>query len=380
MKVAIIDEGVSSEFFKGVCDIKSYRIIDSSIRSYTEKSLDPTKHSHICARIITNTTQIDNLWCISILDLYRQSSMSRLRIALEWCLDNKIDIINLSLGSPYALDYNELSPVISRLVESGKIVVAACNNNDTLTIPASISDVIGVKCDKQKLLKPGEVIYNENDICGIDITAGSLAPLPEYDSLPLYDHNSFVTPYVTGVICNMFRDGVATLHEVRERLIQYKPSNQSANKNRFHPNHNNNRQEAIIVEFQAAQESKLTQLVANQMRSLGYNAICILATEENEFFSYSYDKYRSEYTPAQFFYQILNRIRPDIIFISDASLANYLDNKPDCKILICSDLLMTTPSISISKDETVQICSTELQIRENHLASKLEETFGVNRY
>ena len=67
--------------------------------------------------------------------------------AIEWSMANRIDVINLSLGTTNPAHRDRFTPVIARALEKGLILVSARDADGTPTLPGSLAGVIGVELD-----------------------------------------------------------------------------------------------------------------------------------------------------------------------------------------------------------------------------------------
>jgi subtilisin family serine protease len=67
--------------------------------------------------------------------------------AIEWSIANRIDVINLSLGTCNAAHKERFSQVIARALENGAILVSARDAEGVPALPGSLPGVIGVDLD-----------------------------------------------------------------------------------------------------------------------------------------------------------------------------------------------------------------------------------------
>ena len=67
--------------------------------------------------------------------------------AIEWSIANRIDVINLSLGTTNPAHRERFAPVIARALEKGPILVSARDADGTPALPGSLPGVIGVDLD-----------------------------------------------------------------------------------------------------------------------------------------------------------------------------------------------------------------------------------------
>lgn len=76
------------------------------------------------------------------------SSCSKLITALEWCLNSRIPIIHMSIGSSFISDYMKMRPLIAKIIRQNQVVVAAYSNSQAYSsTPACIKGVFGVAAD-----------------------------------------------------------------------------------------------------------------------------------------------------------------------------------------------------------------------------------------
>jgi hypothetical protein len=176
-------------------------------------------HGTICAAIIIKYLPDAEITSIKVLDEKTgRGVLQQLLVALEWCLDNHIPFINLSIGSIQFKDFKGIRRLVSALYRQGCIVVAAYNNQNIYTIPASLECVIGVRHNPSLNLqeyvvnmKEYEYYVESNmrhhfmDIHGHEVEAAA--------------SNSFATPYITAMVCQGQENrGGVYLHEIWEHL------------------------------------------------------------------------------------------------------------------------------------------------------------------
>jgi Subtilase family len=67
--------------------------------------------------------------------------------AIEWCIDQDLHVINLSLGTTNATHARLFEPVIARAVARGVVLVSARENDGCPTLPGILPGVIAVGLD-----------------------------------------------------------------------------------------------------------------------------------------------------------------------------------------------------------------------------------------
>jgi subtilisin family serine protease len=118
--------------------------------------------------------------------------------AIEWTIANRIDVINLSLGTTNPAHRERFAPVIARALESSAILVSARDADDLPALPGRLPGVIGVDLDWDC---PREAFYCKATPEGLAVTASgyprSLAGVPRAKNL----HGvSFAVANTTGFV------------------------------------------------------------------------------------------------------------------------------------------------------------------------------------
>ena len=156
MKIAILDDEINSSLLN--IPVQSFSICNGEIRAMKSYCTQNISHSTICAKIIETYGIVNELLCISILNSDGMGILDDLIIALEYCIEMNIDIINLSNGITnffiFSESYNSLFDICMRLKLKGVKIVAAQSNNDKITIPSDFPNVYGVEyffCTKKHI-------------------------------------------------------------------------------------------------------------------------------------------------------------------------------------------------------------------------------------
>ncbi|MCX7923052.1 MAG: S8 family serine peptidase [Clostridia bacterium] len=206
--IGIIDDGVNENLYD--TELIHNIEITQELKIYRREKYNSYKKSHgtICAGIIKKYSPEAKLSSIKILSDSGTGIREQLVKAIEWCIDNNINLINMSLGTIDFRDFDILKDSINCAYKKGIIIVAASNNKDVVTYPSSFSNVIGVKCDRSEQLQEGQYIYNYYAPDGIDITAfGSHSLIGFWRKSETFGPvNSFAAPYITAVVHDMMKN------------------------------------------------------------------------------------------------------------------------------------------------------------------------------
>jgi hypothetical protein len=207
--IAILDDGVNEKYFDSI-SLANNLIVTKDLKIEKRADYNPYNISHgtICAGIIKKYNNNISISSIKILNDRGLGNRKKLIKALDWCIDNNIKIINLSLGSSSVRDINELRYIVDKAYKEGIIIIAANHNRNIMTYPASFYNVIGVKCDRKEILNIGEYIYNHQRVDGIEITACSKHYLINYlnNSYGTENVNSYAAPMITGIVSKIVQE------------------------------------------------------------------------------------------------------------------------------------------------------------------------------
>ncbi|MCT4508890.1 MAG: S8 family serine peptidase [Tepidibacter sp.] len=220
INIAIIDDGINEKIF--CTDInKKIEIRDRLV--YEDNNLygHTITHGTLCAGVINKYSDNININSIKILNDNR-GDINSLVEALEWCINNDIRVVNISLGTYYLVDEVILKYIINKCYRKNVIIVAASDNHDYLTFPASFGNVIGVKGKSSNLLRKNKYSFFYNLIDGIDILAYSTHELIDLKNRRIIcpDFNSFAVPYITALVANiLYKETHLTFNQIKNKLF-----------------------------------------------------------------------------------------------------------------------------------------------------------------
>ncbi len=138
----------------------------------------------------------------------KKASIEDLVVALNFCIQERVEIINLSIGTTRLSDYQKIYPMIQRVIANNIVVVAAQSNQNRITVPACLPNVIGVISSTQKLECTKRV---EKNRWGINL----IVPLEQYiddgiERPERVEGNSYAVPAIISELCR-FKKKVSDL-------------------------------------------------------------------------------------------------------------------------------------------------------------------------
>ncbi len=397
--IIIVDDGINQNLYD-TGELKHNIQITPELHIHERVDYDPFLPSHgtTCAAIIKKYAPDAILSSVKILnDDSNKGMKTQLIRALEWCVENDIRLINLSLGTIDYKDFIEIEKAVKYASENGVIIVAACNNRNVFTCPASLENVVGVKCDTSGILKGKKYIYTSFPLDGIDITACGSHDLVKYsgESKITSSCNSFATPAITALVYNIIKSnpniGLNDLKEVLKqnsvdsKQMEYSTyiTNKSQTINNV-SNYINKSIEIPIIEVYNNYGNKINgfyKSLTKKFRVDGYNAICI-CTEESEkdlcdgFIPIYSNPNNGKMVLANYFFvkrikKICSIYDPDIIILP-------VDMKNDIQYtqLAIESNLEADIKININENLDIEVISTNEndESNENYQTNKYNET------
>ena len=224
VKVAVLDSGVN--FNEGIEVEQRVDLVNKKHISVNFE--DPSGHGTGIAGMINGQKEkgqlsgvADNvaLYSVKVLDQDNTTPVSRLIEGIYWCIENEIDVINLSLGCSY--DSEALAAAVQDAAKAGIILVAAAGNagdDASLEYPAAYDDVIAVGASNEynqvssftsgkeqiDVMAPGEKIWTYSMLGGYMAVDGT----------------SIATAQVTGAVARILQVRKEADAEYVRKLLQ----------------------------------------------------------------------------------------------------------------------------------------------------------------
>lgn len=204
VKVAVLDSGVA---VTEDIDIKSrVNLVDEEESSYLCE--DMTGHGTAVASVLVakdnkmGTTGMDEritVYSVKVLDSKNMAPVSRIIAGIQWCMDNGMNIINMSFGM--CEDSKALRTIIREAEQKGILLVAAAGNDgngeNTTEYPAAYPEVLGVGSITSEMKR------SENSARGKEIelvAPGENVPVTSmFGGVTLESGTSYAAPHVSAV-------------------------------------------------------------------------------------------------------------------------------------------------------------------------------------
>lgn len=202
MRIAVIDGGIEPALCPNLLPEFDLCVQeDGRVVKRTEREKILTDHGTISARIICMYAPKAELCSLKVFSIEKlKTSISQLLAALEWCYQQKVPIIHLSLGSTLWMDYAPLRRIVAKLIQNGQMLIAAHSNSSTYTMPACFMGVLGVETNKTYQKDDYHIV--EAGWRQVQIQASSRHRLVAEDGLPFETQvsNSYAAPVITAKV------------------------------------------------------------------------------------------------------------------------------------------------------------------------------------
>jgi subtilisin family serine protease len=144
IRVAFIDSGVNPSHPHAQPISGGVRFTPSGA---DECFTDYLGHGTAVAGAIREKTRAAELYAVKIFDRTLATSGEVLLAAMDWCLQNHMDFVNLSLGTTNAIYLPAFRSLVQQALQLGTTIVSANEMNGQPALPGSLSGVIGVRMD-----------------------------------------------------------------------------------------------------------------------------------------------------------------------------------------------------------------------------------------
>lgn len=228
IKVAVLDSGFDKTSDKSF--VECVNLIPSEIDSHGE---DMTGHGTAVSGIIqsghygrgtsgiTVSGSMIEMYSVRVLDGDNQAPVSRIAEGIQWCIDHKINVINMSFGMKQYSDI--LATIVKKAEEAGILMIASVGNSGetdegTVEYPAAYKEVIGVGSVNEKLECSSFSAKGE----GVELVApGENVPVNCFwGFVNLESGTSYAAPHVTAIAALLWSKNANQSAEFIRKLLQ----------------------------------------------------------------------------------------------------------------------------------------------------------------
>jgi subtilisin len=200
-RVCILDSGVDTTHPRVGPIAGSFGVVIDSGGAATvrpDDCGDPAGHGTACAGIIRSLAPAAEITSVRVLTAGISGVGAALEAALRWAVQQRFDVVNLSLSTRKAEAAARLRPITDEAWFSGVMVVASAHNSPVLSFPWTFASVISVSSHAEPdpwlhYFNPSPPALFQAHGCAVEIAwAGG--------TVKRATGNSFATPHMSGLL------------------------------------------------------------------------------------------------------------------------------------------------------------------------------------
>jgi subtilisin family serine protease len=191
-RVAILDSGINAQHEHVGNIISGIEILPDK---QSDDYLDYLGHGTAVAGAIHEKAPTAGLLIVKIFHTTLTTTIHQLIVGLEWALDNRADVINLSLGTTNPDHRPRLEAVVQRALSAGCSIVSPRSIAGGPSYPGSIYGAVGVEANPAV---PRDQVRFEDDVA---IASPYPRPIPGLPPEQNFRGVSFAAANVSGYLC-----------------------------------------------------------------------------------------------------------------------------------------------------------------------------------
>lgn len=216
VKIAVIDSGVNVNHPHIIAPIQPV-FLDSFDEEHSVE--DRAGHGTAVTAAIQEKAPEAEYFAIKVFGRSLRTSSARLVEAIRWCIENRMNVVNLSLGTSNMSARPELQELAGRARESGVLLISARSAGAEPTLPGALPEVIGVDVDWE--LPRQRYRFSAVSDSPHFVASGFPRPLPGMDPARNLHGISFAVANMSGFAARAYQNvETATAGSVCDALIR----------------------------------------------------------------------------------------------------------------------------------------------------------------
>jgi subtilisin len=200
--VAIIDSGVDSahpDLAGRVKESVEAEAAGNRVVFINSTSGDSAGHGTACAGIIAKIAPDADLYSIKVLGAKGSGDGQAFLAGLEYAINKKIRLINLSLGTTKPQFFSPLHDLLDRAYHAGCVVVAAANNLPQPSFPSVFSSSL-ISVSKSTDTDPFRFGFKYGEVIELTAPGVNVQTTWQGGGYRSLTGNSFACPHIVGII------------------------------------------------------------------------------------------------------------------------------------------------------------------------------------
>jgi len=228
--VAIIDSGIDAshpDLDGKIVESVEARVDGKRVVFESCEAGDSAGHGTACASIVTGIASDAKIYSVKVLGAGGLGDGQAFLAGLEYAINKRYQIINLSLGTTKPQFFVPLHDLLDRAYQAGCVVVAAANNLPQPSFPSIFSSslISVVKSTENDPMNFGFRFGEVIELTAPGVNVRTAWPNGGYRNLT---GNSFACPHVVGVIARLLeRHPELTPFQVKSALYSIAKTNQN---------------------------------------------------------------------------------------------------------------------------------------------------------
>ena len=216
VRVAIIDSGVHASH-PHVAGVKGGVGFDASGRAHPD-FVDRLGHGTAVTAVIREKAPLAEVYAVKVFDADLRTEIAALRAALDWAVLERVELVNLSLGTTEQAHEPVLRDCVERAIGAGTLIVSAHETPDGDSfLPGRLPGVLPVELDWDC---PRDAVREVERPDGTRVWRASGYPRPIPGVPPERNRKglSFAVANVTGLLAAAIDRGPINLDRARQWL------------------------------------------------------------------------------------------------------------------------------------------------------------------
>ena len=202
VRVAVVDSGIDVRHAALADKVKESAeavVENGKVVFRPSTSGDQAGHGTACAGIITEVAPDVELYSVKVLGPNASGSGDMFLAGLDYAIRNKMQVVNLSLGTTKPQYFGPLHDLLDRAYHAGCILVAAANNLPQPSYPSIFSSSL-VSVVKREGADPFNFSYRYGEVIELVAPGVQVRTTWPGGGYRQVTGNSFACPYITGII------------------------------------------------------------------------------------------------------------------------------------------------------------------------------------
>ncbi|WP_293928025.1 S8 family serine peptidase [Sphingobacterium sp. UBA6320] len=154
IKIGIIDSGIEPNYMSQLNNVSALKLSKDNLGQILIDHVDISDkngHGNVCFQLISSVVPEANYLIIKVFEERLVTELDILETAIRICINDKVDIINISAGLTSETIPHSLKMICDEAFRKGILIVAAKNNEGSRSYPANYEKVLSVELENDNI-------------------------------------------------------------------------------------------------------------------------------------------------------------------------------------------------------------------------------------